>query len=217
MRTLLVEDHEDLSHVLAGGLRRAGFAVGYCGRTVVDAREAALLGDYALAILDLGLPDGSGLELLAEWRDRRHSRSLFTRLGVLWATGSRWLDSGADDYIVKPVEIPNLWRDAGGCFADPETGKVSRCRQGGYPGCANREATCNGQHVPWGDASCGVLEALVSREMAASSPERHCMEMLYVPRRRGRRTPNAVDAAVSRVRRALDEAAADVSIRTSVA
>ncbi len=210
MRTLLVEDHEDLSQVLAGGLRRAGFAVDTAA-TVVDAREAPCLATTHWQSLDLGLPDGSGLELLAEWRDRGHSRSLFSRLGCSGRPG-RGLDSGADDYIVKPVEIPELVARCRAVLRRPGNRESVSLSAGRIRlDVANREATCNGQHVPLGRREFGVLEALVRAKGRVIARET-LQEMLYD--RDADVTPNAVDAAVSRVRRALDEAAADVSIRT---
>ncbi len=140
-----------------------------------------------------------------------HSRSLFSRPRGALGDRVEGLDSGADDYIVKPVEIPELVARCGRCFADPETGKCVAVGRADTPGCGEREATCNGQHVPLGRREFGVLEALVRAKGRVIARET-LQEMLYD--RDADVTPNAVDAAVSRVRRALDEAAADVSIRT---
>lgn len=211
MRTLLVEDHAQLSEVIASGLRRAGFAVDVAA-SVAEAREAVSLGDYALSILDLGLPDGSGLDLLAEWRaGAGFPVILLTARGAL---GDRiiGLDGGADDYIVKPVEIPEL---------------VARCRAvlrrpGNREGVVlvagavrldtvNREATCHDQRLPLGRREVSVLEALMRAKGRVVARET-LQEMLYD--RDAEVTPNAVDAAVSRLRRALEEAGADVALRT---
>jgi two-component system OmpR family response regulator len=121
MRTLLVEDHPALAEAIAGGLARAGFAVDV-GGSVAEAREAVDFATYDLTILDLGLPDGSGLDLLKEWQVLgAFPTIIMTARGAL---GDRiaGLDSGADDYIVKPVEIPEL---VARCRAVQATGRVS--------------------------------------------------------------------------------------------
>ncbi|MDR9426488.1 MAG: response regulator, partial [Marinobacter sp.] len=67
MRLLLVEDDRLLADGLARQLEKAGFSVD----TTSMAREAVVLGeqeDYRAVVLDLGLPDGSGLEVLRKWR-----------------------------------------------------------------------------------------------------------------------------------------------------
>ena len=67
MRLLVVEDEHRLADRLARGLREEGFAVDIAS-TTTQARDLAVETDYDLVLLDLKLPDGSGLELLEEWR-----------------------------------------------------------------------------------------------------------------------------------------------------
>jgi two-component system OmpR family response regulator len=67
MRLLLVEDAPDLADALLRYLRADGHAVDAVSNTA-DARAALRVADYAAVLLDLGLPDGSGLELLREER-----------------------------------------------------------------------------------------------------------------------------------------------------
>lgn len=211
MRTLLVEDHLDLSEVLAGGLRRAGFAVDIAA-SVAEAREAVSLGDYGLAILDLGLPDGSGLDLLQEWRSNAgFPVILLTARGAL---GDRiaGLDSGADDYIVKPVEVPELVARCRAVLRRPGNRESVALTAGGVQlDTNNREATFDGQRLPLGRREVGVLEALMRAKGRVIARET-LQEMIYD--RDAEVTPNAVDAAVSRVRRALEDARADVVLRT---
>lgn len=211
MKTLLVEDHATLSEVIAGGLRRAGFVVDTAA-SVAEAREAVLLGDYALAILDLGLPDGSGIDLLAEWR----ATTAFPVI-VLTARGAlgdkiEGLDRGADDYIVKPVEIPELVARCRAVLRRPGN-RESRVLSAGRVrlDTSNREAICDDARLALGRREVGALEALIrakGRVMARDTLQ----DLLYD--RDSEVTPNAVDAAVSRLRRALDEAGAGVTIRT---
>ena len=108
MRLLLVEDERRLGAHLARGLREEGFAVDH-RETVESARDAAIAGDYDLALIDLQLPDGSGLDLLREWREE----SRLLPVLVLTARDRledkiAGLDAGADDYLTKPFEFEEL-------------------------------------------------------------------------------------------------------------
>jgi two-component system OmpR family response regulator len=211
LRLLLVEDHAPLAEALSDGLRRAGFAVDHAA-DAAEARALAALGGHDLALLDLGLPDGDGLALLAEWRRRRE-----TPVIVLTARGGlddrlAGLDGGADDYVVKPVETAEL---------------VARCRAvlrrpGGRLGAVlsagalqldttARETTLGGVVIALGRRETGVLEQLLRRK-GRVAPRRALEDALYgVDDEVG---PNALDAAVSRLRRALEAEGAPVEIRT---
>ena len=108
MRLLLVEDDGELGRRLSDRLRGAGFAV-----DLASAREEAELwpdiDKMGAIILDLGLPDGSGMDLLRGWR----ARKVDCPIVILTARGS-WqdkvegLNAGADDFIVKPVRFEEL-------------------------------------------------------------------------------------------------------------
>lgn len=108
MRLLIVEDEARIVEVLRAALSRAGFAVDAV-ETVADARGALPAVAYDAVILDLGLPDGDGLELLAELRrsGRRVPVLVLTARDAVEArvTG---LDTGADDYLVKPFATIEL-------------------------------------------------------------------------------------------------------------
>jgi two-component system OmpR family response regulator/two-component system response regulator QseB len=108
MRILLAEDDPLLGDGLRAGLRQLGFQVDWV-RTG-DAAERELRGEpYAAAVLDLGLPGKNGLDVLAAVR---HSGVTLPVL-VLTARDAvpdriRGLDLGADDYVVKPVDLHEL-------------------------------------------------------------------------------------------------------------
>jgi len=108
MRVLLVEDDPYLGPVLARGLREEGYALDLVG-TVAEAGLHLAVHEYDALVLDLGLPDGDGLTLCREVRER----ALPTAVLVLTARGAlsdkvAGLDSGADDYLVKPFDHPEL-------------------------------------------------------------------------------------------------------------
>ena len=108
MRILLVEDDPQLGDGLTIGLRQAGFAVDW----VKDGNSAdrALQSEtFDLAVLDLGLPRLSGMEVLSRARSRRQTLPVLI-LTARDATGDKvsGLDAGADDYLVKPVDLDEL-------------------------------------------------------------------------------------------------------------
>ncbi|MDF3833263.1 response regulator [Cupriavidus basilensis] len=108
MRILLIEDNTRLANALVEALTQAGFTVD----CVHDGRSADYLlstQDYALAILDLGLPQLNGLEVLRRLRHRRNPMPVM----ILTARGSvedrvNGLNRGADDYLTKPFELSEL-------------------------------------------------------------------------------------------------------------
>lgn len=108
MRLLLVEDDPLLGDGIREGLSLAGFAVDW----VKDGQAAKLAleaGDYALLVLDLGLPRLSGTELLKWLRGRgNHTPVLILTARDTVADRVRGLDAGADDYLVKPFDLDEL-------------------------------------------------------------------------------------------------------------
>lgn len=108
MRLLVIEDETRIVELLRAALSRAGFAVDTVA-TVADAGEALSLVPYDAAILDLALPDGDGMELLADVR-RQGNRVPVLVLTARDAVEARvaGLDSGADDYLVKPFAMTEL-------------------------------------------------------------------------------------------------------------
>lgn len=108
MRLLLVEDTADLAESLLAHLRGQGHAVDHAP-DAETARAALAVSDYACVILDLGLPDGSGLDVL------RARRAAGDRTPFIIATARdqiadriAGLDAGADDYVVKPFDLHEL-------------------------------------------------------------------------------------------------------------
>jgi two-component system response regulator QseB len=108
MRILIVEDDALLGDGLSGGLRALGFAVDWF-RDGDAADQALTHAPYEAIVLDLSLPGGDGMEWLARWR-RRGDATPVLILTARDALESRvaGLDSGADDYLVKPVAIAEL-------------------------------------------------------------------------------------------------------------
>src|SRR6478735_6469018 len=108
MRILLAEDNRELSTWLARLLRRDNYVIDCVNRG--DEADAALASqDYALVILDLGLPHLNGLDVLRRLR-ARGDRTPVIILTANDAVSSRvqGLDSGADDYLIKPFNVEEL-------------------------------------------------------------------------------------------------------------
>jgi DNA-binding response OmpR family regulator len=105
---LLVEDDAAIAENAADALKCEGYDVDLTS-TRRHAGAAADMARYDLIILDLGLPDGDGLELLRRWRggDRAVPVIAVTARGGI-EDRIRGLDAGADDYIAKPFEMREL-------------------------------------------------------------------------------------------------------------
>lgn len=108
MRILLAEDDPMLGDGLRAGLRQQGFLVDWVRDGLAAEREIGT-GDYQAAVLDLGLPQKDGLDVLQTLR----SKKIATPVLVLTARDAvpdriKGLDLGADDYVLKPVDLYEL-------------------------------------------------------------------------------------------------------------
>ncbi len=108
MRLLIIEDDDALRQSLAANLRDHGFTVDEAANAAEGEYYAAEFAS-ALAIIDLGLPDRSGVELIA---DLRKSGRTFPILILTardhWQDKVDGLNAGADDYVVKPFNLDEL-------------------------------------------------------------------------------------------------------------
>lgn len=131
MRLLLVEDDAELGRRLSDRLRAADFAV-ELATSRSEAEDWPDVDKMAAIILDLGLPDGDGLDLLRHWRDAR----VETPILILTARGS-WqdkvagLNAGADDFVVKPVRFEELLARLNALFRRQQGSRSSAIEAGG--------------------------------------------------------------------------------------
>lgn len=108
MRILLVEDDPQLGDGLTVGLRQTGFAVDWV-RDGIAADHALATERFDMVVLDLGLPRLKGMEVLKQARARGQDVPILI-LTAQDAVGDKiaGLDSGADDYLVKPLDLDEL-------------------------------------------------------------------------------------------------------------
>jgi two-component system, OmpR family, response regulator QseB len=108
MRILLVEDDPELGDGLTVGLRQEGLAVDWL-KDGNSADQALQSESFDLVVLDLGLPRLSGMEVLTRARSRGQTMPVLI-LTARDATGEKvaGLDAGADDYLVKPINLDEL-------------------------------------------------------------------------------------------------------------
>lgn len=108
LHALLIEDDALVAHGVAAGLRLHGFTVDHVA-SAASAEAALRVAEFDVAIVDLGLPDEDGIELVQRWRQRGADLPLL----VLTARDAvpervRGLRSGADDYVLKPFDLDEL-------------------------------------------------------------------------------------------------------------
>lgn len=108
MRLLLVEDSARLRDLVGETIRGVGWRLDTVGGRL-DAEEALAATQYDLVLLDLGLPDGDGIEVLRELRRRKNPTPVLV-LTARAAVDERiaGLDAGADDYLTKPFNNGEL-------------------------------------------------------------------------------------------------------------
>lgn len=208
MRILLIEDDAPLADGLLRALRHSGHAVDWAA---TGSKAESLLGteEYDIAILDLGLPDIDGGDLLAQLRERK-MRTPVLVLSAREATDERvrLLDLGADDYLVKPVAITELEariraitrRAAGSPDAFLQIGRLSLDLGG-------RRAWSGDTLFDLTAREWAALEYLAVRANRVVSKEQ-IMQALYDWD--SEITPNAVEKFISRLRAKLDPSGLEI-------
>jgi DNA-binding response OmpR family regulator len=212
VRLLVIEDEPRIAEILKSGLQRAGFAVDVV-QLCADAREALALTVYDAAILDLGLPDGDGLDLLSELRSAHNGVPVLV-LTARDAVEDRvsGLDAGADDYLVKPFATVELIARTKALLRRPGGALGVKLQAG------NVVLDTIGRDVRVG-------------ELSLQLPRRECTILEHLLRRQGRVVPktvleeklygideelesNAVPVHVHHLRRKLQDAQATAEIHT---
>lgn len=164
MRILLIEDDVQIGTSLMRALKDADYAVDWV-RDGVAGSEAIAAASYTVVLLDLGLPGKTGIELL------RDARAAGNAVPVLILTARddldmrvQGLDVGADDYVLKPFDIPELLARIRAVLRRKAGYAVSRL--GDESICLNldeRTLTCNGTAGPLSAREFALMLALLER------------------------------------------------------
>jgi DNA-binding response OmpR family regulator len=212
VKILVLEDHADLRAMVAGHLIERGFKVDAMG-TLEEARAALLTATYDVAVLDLGLPDGDGRELLGAMPTLA-ARAVPTI--VMTARDSleqrlACLNGGADDYLPKPFHLLELEARLNAILRRPKAPRPHlACGKLTYdPLC--KEAFVHGVAFDLNRREVQLLELLL-RASGRFVTRAFLSQQIY--RFDDPAGPNALEAIVSRLRAHLRSAAADVRIET---
>ncbi len=211
MRLLLAEDSARLQELLSESLKGAGYrldVVGSAAELVGSSRSV----NYDLIIVDLRLPDGDGLTAIRAMR----AAGLAAPIIIITARGSvedriTGLDGGADDYLIKPFNHIELLARVRALLRRPCELAPSVLKRGRTElDETNEEVRCSGRPIELRRSERRVLAILMRRTgvVAKSAMEEGVTEL------RRELSSNAIEALISRVRKALGEADAGISIET---
>ena len=210
MRILLVEEEAVFANTLRGALEREKYVVDHVGR-LAFAREACRANAYDLVLLDRNLPDGDGLLLLPVLRAAIPGLPVI----VLTACGDVadrviGLDEGADDYLVKPFALEELFARIWAVRRRPAQLGVVEIQVGALTfDIANDEASVAGVRLTLARRELRVLATLIERRgrtVLRESLERRVYGFDDAIK------SNTLDSHISRLRRKLAAARADIEI-----
>lgn len=202
MRILLVEDNAALADLLEQRLQKRNIQTDAVGN-LADAGDYLRVGEYDAIILDLGLPDGDGLDWLKSLSPERPPVLMLTARGRI-EERIQGLDAGADDYLVKPADVDEIAARLRAILRRPgqrdsvvlSHGTVSLQSD-------NREVRVKGATITLGQRETDLLEIMLRR--AGKVIPREVIEgTLYGVDEAV--TPNALEALASRLRKRLAEA-----------
>ncbi len=202
MRILIVEDEPQLRQGLATSLRGEGFAVDLAANGQ-DGLFAGTEYPIDLAVVDLGLPDLSGTELIGRWRatGRTFPILILTARGS-WEDKVAGLELGADDYLVKPFHTPELIARIRALLRRSAGWAESKLRCGPYVlDTAAKTLANDGQAIEITAFEYKVLEYLMMHAGRVVS-KTELSEHLYEDD--GDRDSNVLEVIIGRLRRKLD-------------
>ena len=209
MRLLVVEDNPKLSRLLSSLLTEGGFAVD--AATTAEQAEATLnLVEYDALLLDLALPDGDGFNILQDLRRRGRNMPVL----VLTARSDvidrvRTLNAGADDYLIKPFSLEELLARTRALLRRPTSISVVLTAGNVALDPTQLTASVGGQPISLPRREFSVLHALLLYRGRVLRREKLEQSIYSLD---DEVTPNAIEAALSRLRRRLQESGATIAI-----
>jgi DNA-binding response OmpR family regulator len=209
---LIVEDEARIAEILHSALSRAGFAVDTVG-LYGDAQAALAANPYDAVVLDLGLPDGDGLGLLKKMRNGGNTVPVLV-LTARDAVEHRvaGLDSGADDYLIKPFAVTEVIARIKALLRRPEGALGATLRSGNIAfDTIGRDLRVGDSVVALPRRESAILEHLM-RRAGRVVPKTVLEEKLYgIDDELG---SNAIPVHVHHLRRKLMDNGATVEIHT---
>ena len=203
MRILLVEDDHTLANQVRRGLAGEGVTVVHAP-TVSEGLLAASIDDFTAIVLDLQLPDGTGLEVLRQVRERDHAVPVLVLSGIAREdVRIRVLDAGADDYVVKPVSLGLLRARLHALVRRGTAAPSGVTRVGGLVvDLGRRQAWLDGRPLAFSNLELALLGYLAARADLPQSRETLLRDVWGQQSHEG---GNVIDVTVMRVRRRLGE------------
>lgn len=212
MRILLVEDNERLAEAISENLTAAGFAIDHVARGE-DALTVTADQQYDAIVLDLGLPDIDGMDVLKALRDKKNA------VPVLMLTARdqlsdkiEGLNKGADDYMVKPFETDELIARLNALLRRPVQAVSEIITVGNLSfNTTNRQAMARDKILELSKRETDLLEQLL-RSLGKIVSKKSIEMRLYSYDDKG--SVNSVEVLVHRLRKKLESYDAGIDIHT---
>jgi DNA-binding response OmpR family regulator len=211
MRILLIEDEAELGELVAANLRRSGFAIDLAG-TLEEAEAALATARYDILLLDLRLPDGDGFQLIRGLRRRRDTTPIIALTARdRLADRVEGLNLGADDYLVKPFAHEELLARVQAVLRRPRQAQAPELSLANLTvALETADVAVDARRVEVPRLELAILRLLMRR--AGRVVSRESLENgIYDDRREIE--SNALDAAISRLRKRLGAAGAAVEVQ----